>query len=121
METVPVLSANVAAVLDQTKLTQADKKAFKQYTEETCTGYCQGCTDICDSALAGPSYVGDIMRHLMYYNSYGDKDMARELFAQIPGEVRNRLLSTNYSVAEARCPQRMPITNLIAEAVSKLA
>jgi hypothetical protein len=61
------------------------------------------------------------MRYLMYYNSYGDIDRARELFAQIPNSVRSKLLSTDYSVAEARCPQRLPISELINEAVSKLA
>jgi len=48
-------------------------------------------------------------------------DRARELFAQIPVEARRRLLSIDYSVAEARCPQHMPIGELVAEAVSKLA
>jgi hypothetical protein len=57
----------------------------------------------------------------MYYNSYGERDEARELFAQIPEKVRDKLLSIDYALAEARCPQRMPIGKLVAEAVSKLA
>jgi hypothetical protein len=60
------------------------------------------------------------MRYLMYYNSYGDHNRARELFAQIPRKVRNNLLRTDFSRAEARCPQHLPIGNLIAEAVGKL-
>jgi hypothetical protein len=61
------------------------------------------------------------MRYLMYYNGYGDRNGARELFAQIPANVRNRLLSTDYSAVEARCPQHLPIAKLIAETVTKLA
>jgi hypothetical protein len=61
------------------------------------------------------------MRYLMYYNSYGKKDWARQLFAEIPGGVRSRLLSIDYSAAEARCPQHLPIGRLVAEAVGKLA
>jgi predicted aldo/keto reductase-like oxidoreductase len=57
----------------------------------------------------------------MYYNSYGDRERARKLFAQIPGNVRNKLLNIDYSSAEAHCPQHLPIGKLIAEAVSKLA
>jgi hypothetical protein len=57
----------------------------------------------------------------MYYNSYGEQEEARKLFAQIPSNVRNKLLSTDYSPAEARCPQHLPIGKLIAEAVGKLA
>jgi len=121
MGNVTVLNSNVAAVLDKTELSQADMEVFKEYAAATCSGYCAGCSDICNAALTETSYVSDIMRYLMYYNSYGDMDRARELFAQIPYSVRSRLLSTDYSAAEARCPQRMPIAKLVAEAVSKLA
>jgi len=57
----------------------------------------------------------------MYYNSYGQRDAARELFAQIPEKVRNKLLNMDYSPAEARCPQHLPIGKLMADAVRKLA
>ena len=61
------------------------------------------------------------MRYLMYYNCYGQKDWARQLFARIPSDVRDRLLIIDYSVAEARCPQHLAIGKLVAEAVRKLA
>ena len=121
MDNVAILTSNAAAVLDKTKLTEADMAAFKEYAAATCSGYCAGCANICDSILHQTPYVSDIMRYLMYYNSYGEQDRAKELFAQIPGNVRGKLLSIDYSIVEARCPQRMPIGKLIAEAVSKLA
>jgi len=121
MENVGILTENVAAVLDKTKLTRADIEVLKEYAEATCSGYCAGCAYICDSALADAPYVSDIMRYLMYYNSYGRHDEARELFAQIPDNVRNRLLNMDYRLAEARCPQHLPIGKLVAEAASKLA
>jgi len=61
------------------------------------------------------------MRYLMYYNSYGEQDEARRLFAEIPSSLRNKLVNLDYSIAEARCPQHMPIGELMAEAVGKLA
>jgi predicted aldo/keto reductase-like oxidoreductase len=121
MENITVLTSNVAAALDKTKLTQTDRKAFKEYAAATCSGYCAGCADICDSALPDMPYTNDIMRYLMYYNSYGQQETARELFDGIPADVRNKLLSIDYSTAEARCPQHIPISKLIAEAVSKLS
>ena len=121
MDSIAVLNSNVAAVLDKTKLTQADKEVLKEYAVATCDGYCPGCADICNSALPDVPYVSDVMRYLMYYNSYGDKNRARQLFAQIPAGVRNRLLTTDYRLAESRCPQHLPLSKLIAEAVSKLA
>jgi len=121
MKSIALLTENVAAVLDKTKLTQADTKVFKEYARATCSGYCAGCGHICNSAMPDVPYVSDIMRHLMYYNSYGEHQEARELFAKIPGTVRGKLLSANYSPAEARCPQHLPIGKLVAEAVGKLA
>ena len=60
------------------------------------------------------------MRYLMYYNSYGNHDEAKKLFAQIPANVRNKLMSTDFTPAEDRCPQHLPIGSLVAEAVTKL-
>ena len=121
MENTKILAQNVAAVLNKTELTQADIEVFREYATATCSGYCAGCADICNSALADVPYVSDIMRYLMYYNSYGEQAEARRLFTQIPANVRSKLLSTDYSAAEVRCPQGMPIRELVTEAVSKLA
>jgi predicted aldo/keto reductase-like oxidoreductase len=115
------LYENVAAVLDKTELTQADMELFKQYAKDTCSGYCAGCSNICGPAVPEVPHINNVMRYLMYYNSYGERQDARELFAKIPQNVRNKLLSVDYSQAEARCPQHLPIGKLMAEAVSKLA
>ena len=118
-----ILTANVAAALDKTKLSQGDKAVLQEYAKATCNRYCAGCAHICDLALPDMPYVSDIMRYLMYYNSYDHdhQDWAKQLFNRIPGNVRNRLLDVDYSVAEARCPQHLPIGKAVAEAVSKLA
>ncbi|MHC4397604.1 MAG: aldo/keto reductase, partial [Planctomycetota bacterium] len=121
MKNIRELTSNVAAALDKTKLTQADTRALTEYARATCDGYCAGCANICNSALPDTPYVNDIMRYLMYYKSYGEHDEARKLFAQIPAKVRNKLLSTDFTPVEARCPQHLPISSLVAEAVTKLA
>ncbi len=121
MKNIRELTSNVAAALDKTKLTQADTRALTEYARATCDGYCAGCANICNSALPNAPYVSDIMRYLMYYNSYGKHDEARKLFAQIPANVRNKLLSTDFTPAEIRCPQHLPIGSLVAEAVTRLA
>jgi uncharacterized protein len=121
MDSVALLTTNVAAALDKTTLTANDMQVLQDYAQATCSSYCAGCSQICDSALGGESYVRDIMRYLMYYNSYGDKARAKAFFSQIPSDVRSKLLTTDYSRAEASCPQRMPIREYINEAVEKLA
>jgi uncharacterized protein len=115
------LTLNIAAVLDKTQLTQADKDVFQDYALATCSGYCAGCSHICDLAMADRLYINEVMRSLMYYNNYGLHDQARETFAQIPLQARDRLLSVDYTAAEHRCPQHLPIAKLVAEAVGKLA
>jgi len=121
MQNLSMLRTDVAAALDKTKLTNADRQVFKEYAQDSCDGYCAGCSEICDAALPDAPYISDVMRYLMYCNSYGEKEMARQLFAEIPASVRNRLLSIDYIAAQARCPQRLAIADLVAEAVRKLA
>jgi aryl-alcohol dehydrogenase-like predicted oxidoreductase len=121
MEDVGLLTSNVAAVLDKTELSRADFDLFKEYAQATCSSYCASCSSICGSAVPDVPCISEIMRYLMYHNSYGRKAEAKELFAQIPVNVRKKLLQTDYNPAEARCPQHLPIAKLITEAVSKLA
>jgi len=121
MNSIKILNSNIAAVLDKTELTVADRAALAEYAKATCSGYCAGCADICNAALPDAPYISDIMRYLMYYNSYGEHAEAKRLFAQIPSELRRKLPSLNCRLAEARCPQRLPISELVTEAVSKLA
>ncbi len=115
------LNLNLAAVVDKSKLTQAEVQGLREYAKATCNAYCAGCANICNAALPDTPYISDIMRYLMYYNNYNAKEHARQLFAQIPEKVRKRLSNIDYSVAEAHCPQHLPIAEFVAEAVRKLA
>jgi predicted aldo/keto reductase-like oxidoreductase len=122
MNTVEQISTNVAAVLDRKKLSSAEMNILRQHALNTCSSYCAGCSEICNSSmpLAGP-HIADIMRSLMYYNSYGDKKMAREVFSEIPVNVRRKLSRLDYSAVESNCPQNLPVGMLISEAVKKMA
>ena len=121
MQNISLLTTNIDAVLNKTKLTQADRDALNEYARATCSNYCAGCAHICDSALPDTPFISDIMRYLMYYNSYGDRNRARDLFAKLPSGIRNKLLRIDYSLAETHCPQHLSIAKLVAEAVRKLA
>jgi predicted aldo/keto reductase-like oxidoreductase len=121
MDRLDILAQNVAAALDRTKLAQADREALQEYAKATCDRYCAGCAHICSAAVPDVPYVDQIMRYVMYHKSYGQHRRARDMFGRIPSEVRSRLLSTDFSLAEARCPRNLPIAKVVAEAVSKLA
>ncbi len=120
MNNVALLTSNVSGVLDKTKFTRFDRDIFAEYARATRSDYCAGCADICDAVLPDMPYISDIMRCLMYYNSYGQPDMAKEVFAEIPASVKAKLLSTDYNTAQRQCPQHLPIAQLMAEAVTKL-
>jgi uncharacterized protein len=121
MPNITVLMSNVAAALNQTKLSAEDWRLFERYARETSSCYCAGCSDRCETAVAGAAPIRDVMRYLMYYHSYGERDRAREFYAQLPRGTRQGMVDINYALAEARCPQGLPIGRLMREAATLLA
>ena len=120
MRSIAETTENAGAVIDGTKLTRQDMGILSEYARATGAGYCAGCADICASA-AGVPHINDVMRCLMYYNGYGEHEMARENFAEITVSVKKQLAKADYRLAEQLCPQRLPIAKLINEALQKLA
>jgi predicted aldo/keto reductase-like oxidoreductase len=121
MPNITILMSNVAAALDKKNLSAGDLRLLDQYAKETASSYCAGCSHICETALGGGVPVATVMRYLMYYDSYGDRHRARSLYGRLPSEIRARIGSLEYSLAERRCPQGMPIGKLIKRAGQLLA
>ncbi len=121
MPNMTILMANVAAALDKNQLSGRDNDLMQRYAAETRPAYCAGCTQICQSQVDGEAPIGDVMRCLMYANSYDDHTLAVEEFNKIPPSVQLRLTHLDFSKAERQCPQGLPIARLIQEAIKKLA
>jgi len=121
MPNMTILMANVAAAVNKTELTARDEQLMQQYARETRSGYCAGCTDICESAVAADVPIGDVMRHLMYARSYGSQRRARHYFRKISKKRCRQMIHLDYSLAEKKCPQKMAIGKLIREAVHELS
>lgn len=119
MQSTALLVSNVAAALDKVKLSGQDRSRLNDFAIAESDNYCMGCGSICDQAVEGAP-VSDIIRYLMYHNSYSDPEKARELFLQIPSKLRNRLASTDFSSIERKCPQKLPIGQLVQYAVESL-
>ena len=100
---------------------QSDFEALDRFASETRSGYCAGCGRICQAAVGGKVPVNDVMRCLMYYRDYGDRELARSVFAGLPEAARSRLTEVDYSKAEKACPQGLAIATLMAEASELLA
>jgi len=121
MPNLTILSANVAAARDLTKLGREDLHHLQQYAQDTCADYCAGCGSLCGEAVAGVAPVNEVMRCLMYHRDYGEPELARETFASLPGDFRRRLAHLDYSTAERLCPQGLPIGRLMRQAADLLA
>jgi aryl-alcohol dehydrogenase-like predicted oxidoreductase len=121
MPNLTILSANVAAARNQTKLAREDFEAIFQYARETREGYCAGCGHICQAAVEGKVPINEVMRALMYYRDYGEPEIARETFAGLPDAVRQQLTRLDYSRAEKACPQGLAISELMRQAEEVLA
>jgi hypothetical protein len=118
MPNMTILMANAGAAMNKTKLTTESSELLLRYAEETACSYCAGCTEICESALGGTVPIGDVMRFLMYSRSYGEPEPARALSVKLPSEVRGRLASLDFTLAEKRCPRKLPIARLMKEATT---
>jgi hypothetical protein len=121
MPNMTILMANVGAALNEAKLSLEGSELLNRYAEETGSSYCAGCTEICEAAVDRKAPIGDVMRYLMYARSYGESELARTLYAEVPADVQRRMPSLDYRMAESRCPRGLPIARLIREACSQLA
>jgi len=121
MPNLTILSANVAAARDLTKLGLEEFDSFRQYALETKADYCAGCGKICQEAVGGAVPVSEVMRCLMYHREYGEPEIARMTFAGLPPEIRRRLTEVDYSPAERACPQGLAIAALMRQASETLA
>lgn len=120
MTSVTILKDNIAAATDNLMLSSRDLSVFKMLAEAESCNYCQGCGK-CLMAMGNASRIPDVMRYMMYYNSYGDRDRARNLYRELPGSLRNALATGDYSAAEAACPHRLQIGKIMKQASSLLA
>ena len=115
-----ILKENVTAATDNVKLSSGDFKMLNMLAEAGRSYYCQGCGE-CIAAMGVENRIPDIMRYMMYYNSYGERDRARSLFRELPATLRNTLASKDYSPAEAVCPHGIQIGNIMKKASVMLA
>jgi len=121
MPNMTILMANIAAALDKTRLSAADLHRLAEYAETSAPSYCAGCGDICEKAVSEAIPIADVMRYLMYAESYQDRERAVSRFRRLPEKTRKQLIRVDYNEAERRCPQHMPIGHLMRKAEQKLA
>ena len=119
MTNLTILKENVAAAADGVRLSDTDREMLDKHARNSLSLYCHGCMK-CASVMGSDSRIHDVLRYMMYYNSYGRTDDARRLFRELPGTVRNSLASRDYSPAERACPYNIEIGKAMREAARVL-
>jgi uncharacterized protein len=119
MPSAAVMQANALAAIDERPLASEVARLLVDYAGGTGKYFCRRC-GLCETATLDRIPIFDIMEMLMYARGYGAKDMAVKSFAKIPAEIQRKIMDSDYSKAESRCPQRMPIAQLMREAYLEL-
>lgn len=121
MPNMTILRANVDAAMNKKQLSNNDKKRLETFAQQTASGYCAGCSQICESMVTGNIPISDILRYAMYHNGYGDRDTASQRFNQLPSAVKASLTKADYSQAESVCPHNIQIGKIIKATWADLA
>ncbi len=121
MEDIGILMQNVAAVLDQTQLSDSDVAILNNYSKATSHLSCLGCAHLCKKAMPEMPYIADVLRFMVYYNGHCHFDMAKQNFARLPLHIRENMMNFDYTNAELACPQKIAIGNILREASELLA
>jgi uncharacterized protein len=115
MYSLTILKDNIAAATDNKQLSGRDIEILNKFAENTCDYYCHGCMK-CVSAMGTESRIPDVMRYMMYYHGYGQRDEARRQFRELPETFKKDITLKDYSLAEALCPQHIKIGKTMREA-----
>lgn len=121
MEDTGILMQNVAAVLDQSKLSQADVEMLNEYKKATSHLSCLGCSHICKKAMPEMPYIADVLRYMVYHHGHCHHQMAKQNYDRLPDFIRKNIKNFDYTKAEAVCPQKIAIGDIVREAADLMA
>lgn len=120
MESVGQARENIAAAKSVIDLNAMEFQQLNQLAALTANYHCTGCSQICESALNQPIAVADSLRYLMYFESYGKKQRAQELYQSIPANQRfthaDAASMRALAKASALCPQGIDIAERLTTA-----
>ncbi len=110
------LAENVAA--SREPVTPKEARLLEEHRQSTAHLYCHGCGHLCETAAKGVP-VATVLRYLRYYETYGKREQARQLYQALPPISRN-LADADLAAAQAACPHGLPVVDLIERADRRL-
>ena len=120
MDTLSKVRQNVAAALDEGKLSAIETQAIEEYARATRSLACDGCDHICGPAVDAPVRIADTLRMLSYHDVYQKPDVARALFAELP-EAARRLKGIDFTPANSACPHGIDVAAYMQRAADVLS
>jgi predicted aldo/keto reductase-like oxidoreductase len=108
MDSVKVARDNIAAAKTETPLTAEETHQLNQLAALTANYACNGCSHLCEAAIAGNTAIAAQLRYLSYYECYGKQQRARELYHELPQQAR-AFDAQELHKASAVCPQGIDI------------
>jgi predicted aldo/keto reductase-like oxidoreductase len=100
-------------------MTPKQSRLLEEHRQRTAHLYCHGCGHLCETAAKGVP-VATVLRYLRYYEVYGKREQARELYQALPPEARD-LSMADLAAAEAACPHGLPVSRLVQIADRRLS
>ena len=115
MDSFEKLRDNVAAALDRTSLTEAERGALERYAAATRSLACDGCDHICGPAVPVDARIGDTIRGVMYHDAYGEAGRGKQLLSRLP-VAGGALGGVDFSGANRACPHGVDVARLMDRA-----
>ena len=120
MDSVRYVRENVAAARSEKPLTAEESHQLNQLAALTAGYACNGCKHLCEQTVVRDVAIAESLRYLMYFESYGKADRARELYRAIP--VAKRAASDEELCRACQvCPQGIDIPARLRRARELLA
>ncbi len=120
MDSIRVVRENISAAKSEKTLSANECHQLNQLAALTSSYACNGCSQFCETALDNKVAIADPLRFLMYHESYGKKERARELFREIPPHAR-QFDQVDLAKASAVCPQGIDLATRLNEVKALLA
>ncbi len=115
MDSVQRVRENVEAAKTVRALSAEEAHQLNQLAALTASHACNGCKQHCESATGGRVAIASVLRYLMYYECYGKRERARDLYRAIPRHARS-VDGVSLAPACAVCPQGIDIPARLREA-----
>jgi predicted aldo/keto reductase-like oxidoreductase len=106
-------------VMKMIKLTRVDEQILSRYSAAIAPFYCMGCGE-CKSTCPRGVAIPTVNRCLMYAEGYGDMELARSTYAELPAE-RTASVCPDCSQCVARCSNGLEIAHKMSSARTMFA